>query len=115
MDRVIQVSKNKTIIIEKSGVGRDGLSAYQIAISNGFIGTEQEWLDSLKGATGGNYIHNQMVPDSTWNVVHNLGYKPNIQVEDSAGSIVFGEITHVDENNATLTFSAGFSGKAYCS
>jgi hypothetical protein len=28
-------------------INRDGMSAYQIAIRNGFIGTEQEWLNSL--------------------------------------------------------------------
>ena len=28
-----------------------GLSAYEIAVKNGFEGTEQEWLDSLKGIT----------------------------------------------------------------
>lgn len=28
--------------------GKDGLSAYQLAINNGFKGTEKEWLDSLK-------------------------------------------------------------------
>lgn len=28
--------------------GKQGLSAYEIAVKNGFIGTEQEWLDSLK-------------------------------------------------------------------
>ena len=32
--------------------GVNGLSAYQIAVSNGFIGTEQQWIVSLKGATG---------------------------------------------------------------
>ena len=26
-----------------------GKSAYQIAVSNGFVGTEAEWLDSLAG------------------------------------------------------------------
>ena len=37
----------------KDGInGVNGLSAYQIAVSNGFIGTEQQWLVSLKGATG---------------------------------------------------------------
>jgi hypothetical protein len=28
--------------------GPIGLSAYQVALNNSFIGTEQEWLDSLK-------------------------------------------------------------------
>ena len=26
----------------------EGLSAYEVALNNGFVGTEQEWLDSLK-------------------------------------------------------------------
>lgn len=28
--------------------GPPGLSAYEVAVKNGFKGTEQEWLDSLK-------------------------------------------------------------------
>lgn len=37
----------------KDGViGRDGKSAYEIAVENGFEGTETEWLESLKGADG---------------------------------------------------------------
>lgn len=31
--------------------GADGNSAYEIAVANGFVGTEQDWLDSL-GAVG---------------------------------------------------------------
>lgn len=34
-----------------SGGGADGLSAYEIAVKNGFKGTEEEWLDSLQGET----------------------------------------------------------------
>ena len=30
--------------------GRDGLSAYEIAVANGYRGTEKEWLDSLNSA-----------------------------------------------------------------
>ena len=36
------------ITIISSGLGEQGLSAYQIALANGFVGTEEEWLDSLK-------------------------------------------------------------------
>ena len=32
--------------------GTDGLSAYEIAVQNGFEGTETEWLDSLRGEAG---------------------------------------------------------------
>ena len=38
----------------KGDPGRDGMSAYEIAVLNhGFVGTEEEWLDSLQqGAIG---------------------------------------------------------------
>ena len=36
-------------IIEK---GKDGKSAFEIAIEHGFVGTEVEWLESLKGVDG---------------------------------------------------------------
>ena len=37
-------------IVVNSGDG--GLSAYEVAVKNGFEGTEQEWLASLKGEPG---------------------------------------------------------------
>ena len=36
--------------------GKDGKSAYEIAVENGFVGTEIEWLESLKGADGKNVV-----------------------------------------------------------
>ena len=32
--------------------GADGRSAYQVAVDNGFVGTQAEWLESLQGANG---------------------------------------------------------------
>jgi hypothetical protein len=32
--------------------GANGISAYQVALNNGFVGTEAQWLASLKGSTG---------------------------------------------------------------
>lgn len=32
--------------------GDDGISAYQVAVNNGFVGTEAEWLTSLVGPQG---------------------------------------------------------------
>ncbi len=36
--------------------GKDGLSAYQIAVQNGYVGTQSQWLLSLKGAQGNNGV-----------------------------------------------------------
>lgn len=35
-----------------SGGGEDGASAYEIAVANGFVGSESAWLLSLQGAKG---------------------------------------------------------------
>lgn len=37
--------------------GEDGKSAYQIALDNGFIGTEEEWLETLKGKDGSSGVY----------------------------------------------------------
>ena len=37
---------------EPGDKGEDGDSAYQVALNNDFIGSEKEWLDSLKGEKG---------------------------------------------------------------
>ncbi len=46
--------------------GDDGLSAYQIAVNNGFAGSEIEWLESLKGADGQNGIDGTNGKDFTY-------------------------------------------------
>lgn len=38
--------------IEEAGHGADGKSAYEIAVEHGYVGTEIEWLASLKGEPG---------------------------------------------------------------
>ena len=44
--------KNKLETMRIGTDGRDGKSAYEIARENGFTGTKEEWLLSLKGAKG---------------------------------------------------------------
>jgi hypothetical protein len=50
----------------------------------------------------------------TWNIPHNLNKYPSVSVVDSALTTLYGEITYVDVNNLTITFSAGFTGNAFC-
>lgn len=46
-------SEEKTIVIPD---GASGKSAYEIAVENGFTGTQEEWLASLVGAKGDSYV-----------------------------------------------------------
>lgn len=60
----------------------NGLSAYEIALAHGFVGTEQEWLDSLQGSTGsvGLGLNNR----GNW--LTGTTYNPNDYVFDTASS-----------------------------
>lgn len=66
-------------------------------------------------STASYYNHSQGVSASTWTITHNLGYYPNVQVVDSGGTNVIGDITYNSINQLTITFSASFSGNAYLS
>jgi len=68
-----------------------------------------------QGVSGGSFVFTQASPASTWTIAHNLGYRPNISVVDSAGSQVEGNTVWTDNNNLTITFSGAFSGVAYLS
>jgi len=46
--------KDKLESLRHGTDGRDGKSAYEIARENGFTGTKEEWLESLKGQKGDN-------------------------------------------------------------
>jgi hypothetical protein len=51
-DLVLNFTVQETYLGEGGGIGQKGDSAYQVAVKNGFVGTETEWLESLKGADG---------------------------------------------------------------
>lgn len=57
-DNILQV---ETIDIQSIfNVGIQGLSAYEIAVKNGFEGTEEEWIASLKGKA---FIYEDFTPE----------------------------------------------------
>lgn len=60
--------------------GKDGKSAYEIAVEQGYIGTEEQWLASLKGETGDSdvYVGNTAPTESHYTVWIN----PDGQGED---------------------------------
>jgi len=59
------------------------------------------------------YAHTQSVASATWNVAHNLNKYPSVTVVLSTGQKGYGDVTYVDENNLTISFTGAESGKAY--
>ena len=59
------------------------------------------------------YVHNQSRASAEWTIHHGLNKYPSVSVVDSAGSVVFGDVQYIDDNNLVCRFSSAFSGKAY--
>lgn len=86
---------------------------YFITDSHGHLVSAGEREVTLPADTGDkHYTYEQSVASDTWTVAHNLDKYPTINVFDSAGTEVFGNVEYVDLNNVVLTFSGAFSGKA---
>jgi hypothetical protein len=105
MARIASYVKDETIHGTDKVIGTDGVTGvtlnYKVSDLASFV----------VGTT--TYIHNQQQSTSSWEIEHNLNRFPSVEVVDSAGSVVIGNIIYVDENNITITFSAPFTGKAY--
>jgi len=96
----------------KGDTGLTGKSAYEIAISDGFIGTESQWLNSLV-ANDANFTY-PFTTVSTVSVTHNLNKQPAVTVIDSAGDEVIGDVNYVSNNVVVVSFTSAFSGIIIC-
>jgi len=69
---------------------------------------------TISSGTGDkNFVFEQGVPSATWTIQHNLNKFPSVTSVNNNKVQMYGEVTYIDENNLTINFSAGFSGKAY--
>ena len=85
--------------------------------SNGVI-SENAFYDFAvftlsSGLADKTFVFTQGQPALAWTIQHNLGKFPSVSVVNNNNIIMYGNTTYVDNNNLTINFSAGFSGKAY--
>jgi hypothetical protein len=103
------------------GIQGGGVSAQDVqdAIQSLGVGTTDDVTEGVtnKYFTVGrvSYEHIQGEVSKDWVIVHNLGFRPNVTVVDSAGTIYEGEIAYTNTATLTVSFSAAFSGKAFLS
>jgi len=105
MPRISTYDKDHTITNDDKMVGSDGTTGTT------FNYTAGDLANFVREDT--TYIHTQAQSGSAWTIEHNLNRFPSVEVVDSAGSVVVGDIQYIDENNITINFSAPFTGKAY--
>ena len=72
--------RSNSITVSKTVIG--GKSAYEIAVENGFVGTEEEWLESLKasGRETITYRYGVASSDNVWNedtIIADIGTNVN--------------------------------------
>lgn len=102
--------------------GEGGASAYQVWLSAGNTGTVEDYIASLIGPRGpvgpagdAALFHRwiQGTPARTWTITHPLNRPVSVDVVDSAGSLVLGDVTYLSSSELTIEFSAPFAGEAY--
>ena len=84
------------------------LSATGTPDNTNFLRGDNTWAEADK-----TFEFTQAVPSATWTIQHGLGKFPSVSVVNNNNILMYGNITYIDNNNLTINFSAGFSGKAY--
>jgi len=59
------------------------------------------------------FVFIQLVPSASWSIEHDLDKFPSVSVVNNNNIIMYGDTEYIDDNNIIITFSGGFSGKAY--
>jgi hypothetical protein len=73
------------------------------------------WTNAQEIASKSNwsYTHEQQANSTVWNVTHNLGYKPSVDIIDYGNNNIEGDISYTNSNSLTITLSSPASGYAY--
>lgn len=95
-----------TIKGEKGDAGADGKSAYEVAVANGYTGTQAQWLASLKGTDGAPGKDGQ-----TWQpYIADDGYWHIKMISDTATQSIVGVLTSGDADILTVNDSYRVDG-----
>lgn len=93
---------------------KQGVKAVSVNGCRGSVQVEKDPVNIfMSGESDKNYIHRQDTANETWNVVHNMGKFPAVEVVDSSGDSIETSYNFTNENELVITFSAPTSGRAY--
>jgi hypothetical protein len=108
----VEAGSAESVVVEVGVPGPPGLSAYQSAVANGFVGTEVEWLASLVGAGGAFYEHQQPTASTTWTINHNFGRHAAVSLFTSGGAQIIGQVININNNQTIAGFDTPIAGYA---
>lgn len=81
-------------------------------VETGVVGPQGPKGD--KGDTGEveSYVHLQPTPSSQWTINHNLGFKPTVELLNSASQEMDADVIHASNNQVLVIFNLPVSGLA---
>lgn len=105
-----------TIKGEKGDAGADGKSAYEVAVANGYTGTQAQWLASLKGADGvpgkdGQTWQPYIADDKHWHIrlINNVDMPAIVGVitQGNANDLTMDDSYRIDGTVANIPSTSG--------
>ena len=68
-----------------------------------------------EGPSGQSYSFTPDDSIAVWNITHDLGFNPSVQVVNALGTEFFGDVVYTNNNQLTVTFTAPVYGTIYLS
>ena len=98
-------------------LGNNGDTYLDLASSLIYTKSGGTWINPtpLVSPSVQSFTYEKQSAGNLWNITHNLGFRPSINVMDYGSINVECDIEHIDENRVRLTFSEPISGYAYLS
>lgn len=69
----------------------------------------------INNSNTGTYVFVQELPAYTWTIDHNLGYLPNVFIQDSTGRDIDGIVDNISSTQLIISFTSAVAGTAYLS
>ena len=88
--------------------GQNGLSAYEIAVQNGFVGSASDWLDSLKGVDGIDAVSSGVTPVKLCSADNSAFPEYGLKIGNDIYAVYYGNI-----NNSLRSFLAKLTPGTY--
>ena len=103
----LTVEGDPTIVLTETATGPQGPAG-----ATGATGATGPAGADGSGAANTTVVHDQASASATWTITHNQGRYPSIDIIDSSGNHVIGDIKHNSVNQLVATFDNAFAGKA---
>lgn len=92
------------MLLGNAGINKKGVTKAEL----------DEAIAEVEAGMAGTYLHTQAIASSSWNVNHNLGFKPDVATYSNGGLEFVAEVLHISDNQLTITLAAPTAGFARC-